>query len=425
MLFYLDLLFSLSTLSVSKEPRALTHVAIRFRTFVSLIGDTPSMRTKVTQKTVAKQPSWRLASADVEAFVTEQGGHLGPVTFDRRNRKISPYSVAPWATEKIDPSTPEILKVLRGDFFCLPFGGNESPYKKERHPVHGETANSKWSLQSLNKTADRTCLNLSLRTKIRKGRVDKRITLIDGHNALYCKHVISEMSGPMNLGHHAMLLFPDEPGSGAISTSPIKYGQVFTEPTENPAEGGYCILKPGAEIKSLSRVPTITGETADLSKFPARRGFDDIIQILCDPKAKFAWTAVTFPKQRYVWFALKDPSVLGGTIFWISNGGRYYAPWNGRHINVMGLEEVTSYFAPGLAEAAKKNPFTKKGFKTTLQMSPKRPQTINYIMAVTPIPTGFDQVKRITLAAGKATLVAKSGKRVETPIDTSFLASGV
>ena len=356
--------------------------------------------------------------------MTEQGGHLGPVTFDRRNRRIRPYSVAPWATEKLDPSTPEIIKVLRGDFFCMPFGGNMSPYRGERHPVHGETANARWRLQSLSKTDDRTCLHLSLRTRVRTGRVDKRITLVDGHNALYCQHVISEMSGAMNLGHHAMLRFPDEPGSGVISTSRFKYGQVFPEPVECPAEGGYSILKPGAEIKTLARVPTITGETADLSRFPARRGFEDLIQLLSDPKAPFAWTAVTFPKQRYVWFALKDPRVLAGTIFWISNGGRHYAPWNGRHVNVIGFEEVTSYFHPGLAESAQKNPFTKKGFNTTLRLKPNRPLIINYVMAVAPVPAGFDQVKRITAARGKATLLAKSGKRTEVPLDTKFLASG-
>src|ERR1035438_6283390 len=70
------------------------------------------------------QPSWRLASSSVEAFVTELGGHLGPITFDRKGRKLQPYSVAPWAEEETDPSLPSIIKALRGDFFCLPFGGN-------------------------------------------------------------------------------------------------------------------------------------------------------------------------------------------------------------------------------------------------------------------------------------------------------------
>ena len=59
--------------------------------------------------------------------------------------------------------------------------------------------------------------------------------------------------------------------------------------------------------------------------------------MVSDTRLPFAWTAVAFPQQRQVWFALKDPRLLRATIFWISNGGRYYPPWNGRHRNVMGL----------------------------------------------------------------------------------------
>ncbi len=103
------------------------------------------MRQRTT-KIVYGQPSWRLVSGEVEAFVTETGGHLGPVTFDRKGRRIRPYSVAPWAEEAVDRSLPAILKVLRGDFFCLPFGGNATAYHGEKHPVHGETANARWRL---------------------------------------------------------------------------------------------------------------------------------------------------------------------------------------------------------------------------------------------------------------------------------------
>ena len=48
--------------------------------------------------------------------LSQTGGHLGPVIFDRAGRKIAPFSVAPWAGEKIDPSTPAILKVLIAHF---------------------------------------------------------------------------------------------------------------------------------------------------------------------------------------------------------------------------------------------------------------------------------------------------------------------
>src|SRR4051812_20685357 len=114
-----------------------------------------------------------------------------------------------------------------------------------------------------------------METKIRRGRGDKRICLVRGQHALYCLPTISGMTGAMPLGHHAMLKFPEFPGSGVISTSPFVFGQTFYQPTENPEARGYSMLKPAARFDSLKRVPTITGERTDLSRYPARRGFED------------------------------------------------------------------------------------------------------------------------------------------------------
>jgi hypothetical protein len=380
-------------------------------------------RTQGKRRITHGQPSWRLASAQVEAFVTEMGGHLAPVTFDRKGRKLQPYSVAPWAEEWTDPALPPILKALRGDFFCLPFGGNDTPFGKERHPVHGETANARWQFRSLETVAGRTCLHLSLTTKVRPGRVDKRVWLLNGQNTVYSQHVVSGMSGPMNPGHHAMLKFPDAPGSGWIATSPFVYAQVFPGAFELPEKRGYCLLKPGAEFKSLEKVPTIAGETADLTRFPGRRGFEDLVMLVSDAGVPFAWTAVTFPKERYVWFALKDPRVLRETVFWLSNGGRHYPPWNSRHVNVMGLEEVTSYFHFGLAQSAHKNPISQKGFPTCLTLSSKKPLVVPYIMGVAAIPPAFDRVASIRAARGKQAILLQSasGRQAEAAVDLDFL----
>ena len=38
---------------------------------------------RIGKKTILGQPSWRVASKNVEAYVTEIGGQLAPVTFDR------------------------------------------------------------------------------------------------------------------------------------------------------------------------------------------------------------------------------------------------------------------------------------------------------------------------------------------------------
>ena len=74
----------------------------------------------------------------------------------------------------------------------------------------------------------------------------------------------------------------DAPGSGLVSTSRFVYGQVFPKVFEAPENRGYSCLKPGAEFKSLQKVPTLTGETADLTRYPARRGFEDLVMLVSD-----------------------------------------------------------------------------------------------------------------------------------------------
>ena len=130
---------------------------------------------------------------------------------------------------------------------------------------------------------------------------------------------------------------------------------------------------------------------------------------------------MTFPRHRYVWFALKDPKVLSSTIFWLSNGGRHYSPWNGRHLGVMGLEEVTSYFHQGLSASARSNPFSRSGYRTRHTLDARRALMVNYIMAVAKIPSGFRRVRSIKLDDDKVCLVSDRGHRVTAPIAISML----
>ena len=127
---------------------------------------------------------------------------------------------------------------------------------------------------------------------------------------------------------------------------------------------------------------------------------------------RFAWTAVTFARQRYVWLALKDPRVLRSTILWLSNGGRHYPPWSGRHVSVMGLEEVTANFHYGLKESVAPNPLSKRGIATSVKLDPRRPLVVNYIMCVAEAPRGFDRASDVERDRGGVRLVAHSGKSV-------------
>ena len=375
-------------------------------------------------RNILQQPSYSFSTREVRAAVTRTGGHLGPVTFLLGGRAIQPFSVAPWWKEKPTRGIPPLLQVLRGDFFCLPFGGNSTAFRGERHPVHGETANGRWQWAGYSRTREAVTLQLRFKTRIRQGSVEKRITLVPGQTMVYQEHVITGMGGPMNMGHHAMLKFPDRPGSGRLSTSARIHCQVFIEPVENPELRGYSILKPAAVFEDLAAVPMITGEMADLSRYPARRGFEDIVILVADPKLPVAWTAVAFPEEGYVWFSLRDPRVLASTLLWMSNGGRHYAPWNGRHINVMGVEDITGFFHCGLAESAAPNALSRLGVKTHHVLNLQQTLAVRYIMGVAAIPKRFERVKDIVLEKNVARIMSDAGLEVKTAVNADFLLSG-
>ena len=372
-------------------------------------------------KTVAGQKGWSFKNDTVTAFVTRTGGHLAPVNFKLGRKTVSPFSITPWWNES-PKGLPTMLRVARGDFFCAPFGGNAKPYRGEQHPAHGDSANLDYTLESIVRADDRVTFRASVRTESRRGRVDKRLILRDGHAAVYCEHVLSGMSGPMTIGTHPMIRFPDLPGSAGISTSKFKRGYVVPEQWERPEAKGYSFLKSGAAFTSLTRVPAAAGGTVDLTRYPARRGYEELVQMISDPRLPFAWSAAAVPSEGYVFFQLKNPRVLRQTVLWLSNGGRHYSPWNGRHLNIAGIEEVTAYFHLGLAESAKPNLLTRAGAPTTVQLRPGRPLRVAHIMGLAAIPRDFDLVKNILPAKGGVMLVSRSGRRVFAPLDLGFLA---
>lgn len=377
--------------------------------------------------TVAGEPSWRFASDHVEAFLTRDGGHLAPVTFQTDVGSVQPFSIAPWCGENPNPAAASgidrVLRMLRGDFFCAPFGAGK-PCNGERHPTHGEAVSARWIRPVLRDTGGVvTEFSASLETRVRPGRIIKRLQLRKSETNLYCRHEFHGYTGPMTFGHHAMLAFPDEAGAGRISLSPWSHGRVFPAPFEDAAKGGYSSLKPGASFRDLGHVPLAAGGFADLTRYPAREGYEDIVMVSARRSKRpvsptpLAWTAATFPGQRYVWFALKDPRTLASTVLWHSNGGRHYSPWNGRHRRVLGLEEITGAFHLGLADSVAPNPLSRTGIPTTLELNPARPLIVNYLMAVAAIPRGFDVVKTTSFQRDHVVLHAASGRTVEHAVD--------
>lgn len=325
------------------------------------------------------QPSYRISSDLVDVWVTETGGQMGPVAFHLGPREVWPFHVAPWWNET--PPEPPMIEALRGDFFCMPFGGNDLPYEGAKYPQHGHTANDRWKL--VRQESDRLVLQ--------GWHAQKRITLVPDHSAVYVRHELG-WDGPMSFGHHAMLHFKTP---GLVATSPFRFGQVYPGAFEEPRLGGYTSLRPGARFDRLDEVPMANGEVADLTRYPAREGFEDLVQIFSDPDIDFAWNAVTFPEEGYVWFSLRNPQMLTGTILWHSNGGRHYAPWNGRHRGVLGIEDVTSYMHDGLAVSVAENDARRQGFRTYFDLRRETPLVVKVIFGVAAVPPTFGHVQQI------------------------------
>lgn len=373
-------------------------------------------------RVIAGQPSWGFRNDVVEAWLTCRGGHLAPVQFRLGRKSVQPFAIAPWAETRLPPGNSAAMHVLRGDFFCLPFGTESGkPWRQDKYPQHGETANNRWRNPQLVRSADRVTLSVEQSTTFRPGQVRKELTLLRGHTAIYCRHVISGMSGPVTIAHHPTLQFPDRPGAGLISTSAFRFGQVFPQRIGNPEFDGYCALKAGAFFRSLDRVPADTGGTVDLGAYPARRGYDDMVLLATKPASPFAWSAVSFPDQGYVWFSLKDPRVLASTQLWMANGGRHASPWHGRMRGVLGVEECTSYFPLGVGESLRPNPFNQRGHPTVLRLSRARPRMVNFVMGVVAIPRGFGRVAAIEAKDGCIVLASVTGLEVTCALDHGFL----
>jgi hypothetical protein len=314
-----------------------------------------------------------------------------------------------------------VLRHLRGDFFCAPFGVNTRPFRGRHYPLHGEISTRRWRCLSLRRNAGTVELVTELQMRASPGEVRKLVHLRPGETNLYIRHTLTGFSGAMCLGHHTMLAFPTGQTPGQIALSPWHQGRVSRADFEDPARGGYTALRPGAGFDNLRRVPLANGGWADLTTYPAREGFEDLVMVSSQPDRSVAWASVIYPDQGYLWFALKDPRVLASTVLWLSNGGRHYPPWSGRHRRVLGVEDVTSYFDYGLAESARSNPLSRAGIPTVLNLSPSRPLVINYIMGVVPLPRGFDRVRTVSIRKDGLVFKARSGHAVRHPVELAFL----
>ena len=345
----------------------------------------------------------------VKASVTLTGAHVAPVVFADAGRSAEPYSLAPWTPGEISGIDP-LLDVLRGDFFCLPFGAQPDG------PAHGEPASGNWTVTNLAEGS----VTLHLDAQDSGASFDKTVSVRDNETVLYQEVTVSGLSGAFNYGTHPILDFSRQAqGSARISTSPMRWSSVYPGIFSDPAIGETQILKPGAEFDSLESIPLAGGGSIDLSRYPTPAGHEDLVMMVNDPAAgPIGWSAAVF--DGYVWFSLKDIRSFPATLLWISNGGRTQPPWSGRFTGRMGIEDVHSHFHDGLV-AARSGLLDHLGISTTREFDAATPVSLRTVQGVAFTPAGFGRVASISMdVEGRIALTDEAGTTVESAVDWAF-----
>lgn len=344
--------------------------------------------------------------------VTATGGHLSDVVFDLDGRRVMPMHTAPWYDEAMPPGTPPMLRMLRGDFFCAPFGPNDGP---GGGPQHGLPASNEW-----HRTAEGPgFVELVLDVEVMGAKLVKRVEVRPGETVVYQRHVLAGGSGRLPVGQHAMLRAE---GILHLGFAPRVFAGTPPTPLETSPEGRSVLAYP-QDLADLSAARRMDGGTIDLTRYPVEDGHEDLWMLATEPSLAFGWTAATCPAGGWVWFGLKDPRTLPETIVWESNGGRSYPPFSNRHRGVIGLEEVCSYFHLGLTASTAANPVSDLGIPTATTLQPDGAVTIPYIFGVAAIPEGFGAVVAVDEEDGGILLRDAAGREVFAACDVSFVTN--
>jgi len=355
------------------------------------------------------EESISIRSSTTTAWVTLRGAHVAPVEFALGSRTVQPYSLSPWLPAEQRGQDP-LLQVLRGDFFCLPFGAQSAG------PPHGVIAGNTWTVIDERPQA----LTLRMTAEDIGATVTKSVEVRDGDTSLYQQFEIEGLSGLYNYGTHPVLDISGYPtGSVELTTSTIRYGSVAPTLFSDPERGEHQILEIGGTFASLASVPRADGQTLDLSHLPTPPGHEDLVMIAPRVRTGLAWNALRF--SGHAWFSLRRVEDFPTTVLWISNGGRSAAPWSGRHVGRIGIEDVCSYFAEG-HEPSITSPLEHVGIPTAREFRPTEAVRLRVVQAVVALPEEFGRIADIRERDGRAVIVDISGCELLTATSTAYLS---
>lgn len=358
----------------------------------------------------------RLSVDGISLAIERHGGMLADLVIERDGRRLTPLHRAPWVgdADEVPQDAPPHLAVLEGDFFCAPFGRTDDP----AIPPHGWPANGHWQLDGIDIDSDGARTGrFELVERVARAVVSKEVTIRPGHPVVYQRHLLRGGSGRIPIAHHAMIRVP---GGARLSFSPKDFGATPTTPQESDPARGRSLLAYPQRFGSLGDVALADGARRDLRRYPWAEGQEDFLTLMDPADARFGWSAAVAKVDGFVFFAVKDASVLCQTSLWMSNGGRSYAPWSSRHTAVLGIEETCAHFGDGPGVSGGDNDLTREGYRTSVALGGR--VDVRYALGAIPVPDGWSEVTDIVPGRDDLVLHDVSGRNVSVPFDPYFFA---
>jgi hypothetical protein len=326
---------------------------------------------------------WALRWDKGSLVVQSLGAMLSP-RFDLADgRSVAPFATAPWCSEPPLPSLPGVLRRMRGEWPCIPYGLAEprhriSPtwrdwcYVEPEGPLHGPCANGRWSL--VDRGADRLTLRFHYPPDDAIAWVEREIRVRMGAAAVECRlSIMPRRDAALPIAIHPVLRLPDRPRGLRLRVGAFRFG--LTNPFE---------IAPGSSVAGLARrftdlsaVIAEDGRLLDLTHFPMHGRFEDAVQLVGAAGRVEADNLA----ERYCFVMEWDTAAFPSCLIWISNAGIHEPPWNDRHV-ALGIEPICSAFDLGNRASTQENPISRDGEPTSVQFRAERLWQTEYRFSV-------------------------------------------
>jgi hypothetical protein len=299
---------------------------------------------------------WRLAWDHGSAEVQALGAMLGPLSLrigDERELEI--MHVAPWAGMTRASRLPGLMRRLRGEWPCVPFGCTEPPqglpadwrtHAPEDGWDHGYAANHHWRCVSATDTRIHLAIDYPPVSPIE--HMEREI-VADPHAPAVdiVLRVWARRPARVPAGLHPTFRLP--PAAGRVRVALGPHAGIHSYPAQ-PA-GAVSRLLADTVSPSLATLAGVDGPV-DLAHLPLAAPAEELVQVRglggVDGAPPFALHYLDYDACVGLWW---DTAQLPDLLLWVSNGGRIHFPWMSNHL-ALGAEPVNSLFDLGRVATA-------------------------------------------------------------------------